>query len=114
MYTFAHARVRLHVCEHSSSFYFIAEETGGDVLSRPATGVSKGVRGKSVLSTTAYRIQPAAVGSMGGRGKPVLSTAGYRRPRGDSGTLSPEALEWSQAFNCACKAATALYKVEQP
>ncbi len=84
------------------------------MLSRPATGVSRGVSGKSVLSTTAYRIKPAAVGSKGGRAKLVLSTVGHRRPRGDSGTLSPEALEWSQAFNCACKAAMPLYKVEQP
>ncbi len=66
----------------------MAKETGGDVLSRPTTGVSRGVRGKSVLSTTAYRIQPAAVGSKGGRGEPVLSTAGHGCPQGDSGTLS--------------------------
>ncbi len=82
------AYVCMCVCQHSSSFYFIAKETGGDVLSRPATGVSRGVSGKSFLSTTAYRIQPAAVGSKGGRGKPVLSTAGHGSPQGDSGTLS--------------------------
>ncbi len=63
-----------------SSYYFKAKETGGDMLSRPATGVSRGVSGKSFLSTTAYRIQPAAVGSKGGRGEACSLHCGTWKP----------------------------------